>query len=155
MNKQQKSNLAKTAIYLLEKVNPNYFDMRNAATSLVDGVRTYLGPNEVLKANHTCKTACCFLGYAPLALPKAGKGILSWEDYAKSVMGTSSYYADWHFLFSMDWPSNTKQAASRALFLLEGKNYMELDEEDYDFSKTYFTSFSKAKLIERLSVFVK
>jgi len=148
MNKQQRSNLAKTAIYLIEKAKDEHFDMfqylKTKNDSRIDA------PNEVCAIYNECGTTCCFAGHGPMALRSKiviGEG---WTKYNERVFGVSDPEALWIFLFDSDWVNSRKQAASRALIFLE-KGLPDIFSE---YSSTYLTSISNKKLVERLEAFV-
>lgn len=148
MNKQQRSNLAKTAIHLIEKAKDEHFDMRQYLNTTEHSRIEY--PAEVCTSYNECGTTCCFAGHGPMALRSKiviGEG---WNEYNKRVFGVTDPEALWIFLFDSDWVNSRKQAASRALIFLE-KGLPQIYSE---YSSTYLTSLSNKKLVERLEAFV-
>lgn len=149
MNKQQRSNLAKTAIFLIEEAKDEHFDMGyylSARASTGDN------PQIVREYYSDCGTTCCFAGHGPIALKSKINKNDDWEDYQLRVFGIdeAGHFKDWEFLFSPNWFNSRKQAASRALTFLEKG----LPESFDECSSTYFTSFSNRKLVDRLRAFV-
>ena len=148
MNKQQRSNLAKTAIYLIEKAKDEHFDM-NQYLSIADDSRSET-PDEVRTTYNECGTTRCFAGHGPMALKSKIVFGEEWTKYNKRVFGVTDSEDLWLFLFDGDWVSSRKQAASRALIFLE-KGLPKIFNE---YSSTYLTSLSNKKLVERLQAFV-
>ena len=149
MNKQQRSNLAKTAIYLIEKAKDEHFDMRQYLKTENDSRIEY--PAEVCTNYNECGTTCCFAGHGPIALRSKMVIGEKWNEYNKRVFGLDQAEETlWTFLFDSDWVSSRKQAASRALIFLE-KGLPKIFNE---YSSTYLTSLSNKKLVERLQAFV-
>jgi len=149
MNKTHKSNLAKTAIYLLEEVKAAKFDMKRYA--LVNGYQ--IDPNQVTVNYNECGTTCCFAGHAPMALnisPKSKIGkIEDWLEYLEEVFLISPPSIEWKFLFSQHWSNSRKQAAARAVVFLESgvPNLL-------SYGNMFLTRVTYKQLIERLNVFV-
>ena len=148
MTKQQRSNLAKTAIYLIEKAKDEHFDMKQYLNTPEHSRIEY--PAEVCTIYNECGTTCCFAGHGPMALrSKIGIGE-KWNEYNGRVFGVSQVMIEWTFLFDSDWVNSRKQAATRALIFLEKGVPYEFDE----YKSTYLTSLSNKKLVERLEAFV-
>lgn len=149
MTKQQQSNLAKTAIFLIEEAKDEHFDMAFYLSARED---TGDNPQKVREYYSECGTTCCFAGHGPIALKSKINKNDDWEDYQLRVFGIDEahHLKDWEFLFSQNWLNSRKQAASRALTFLEKG----LPESFSESSSTYFTSFSNRKLVDRLSAFV-
>ena len=149
MNKTHRSNLAKTAIYLLEKVKAAKFDMERYA--FVNGYK--IDPNQVTVNYNECGTTCCFAGHAPMALnisPKSKIGkIADWFEYLGEVFLISPRSIEWKFLFSQHWSNSRKQAAARAVMLLESDF-----QYHFSYNDMFLTRVTYKQLIERLNVFV-
>tara|TARA_R110002167_G_scaffold221122_1_gene425839 strand:+ start:384 stop:845 length:462 start_codon:yes stop_codon:yes gene_type:complete len=148
MNKQQRSNLAKTAIFLIEKAKDEHFDMHGYSMPNEHSLIEY--PNEVCAIYNECGTTCCFAGHGPMALRSKMVIGEKWNKYNKRVFGVDVAEKLWLFLFDSDWVNSRKQAASRALIFLE-KGLPEIFSE---YKSRYLTSLSNKKLVERLEAFV-
>ena len=151
MTKTHRSNLAKTAIYLLEKVKDEKFDMKSYA--LFENKNRIL-PHEVIANYNKCGTTCCFAGHAPMALginPDSEiSKIENWPDYISMVFGIYYYDKSWVFLFSEHWSNSKKQAAARTIVFLESGTPENII---YD-EKRFLPSLTKEQLIKRLKPFV-
>ena len=148
MNKQQRSNLAKTAIYLIEKAKDEHFDMRQYLITTEHSRIEY--PAEVCTSYNECGTTCCFAGHGPMALRSKMVIGEKWNEYNKRVFGVAQDESLWTFLFDSDWVNSRKQAASRALIFLE-KGVPEIF---FEYQSRYLTPLSNKKLVERLQAFV-
>lgn len=180
MNKQQKSNLAKTAIKLLQDASIK-FDM---GYFVIDPDGDMLDLKDVKDAKidkaPECGTSCCFAGYGPIALHNATH-YKTWTSYTEGSYdardtGDVEESLRWHFLFSDGWASDKKQAAARAVVLLENggvvpERAFEKDSKRYDignddsinyqtestvidYDKRYLTKLSIKQLIARLEPFI-
>lgn len=151
MTKQQRSNLAKTAIFLIEEAKDENFSM---ITYLYANSNVNDNPKDAKRSYNKCGTTCCFAAHGPIALKAKIHDLEEWDSYILRVFGIdeSDFIkgTDWSFLFSSTWNNSRKQAASRALTFLEKG----LPESFSESSSTYFTSFSNRKLVDRLSAFV-
>lgn len=151
MTKQQRSNLAKTAIFLIEEAKDEHFSM---FTYLYADGNVNDNPEDAKRSYNECGTTCCFAGHGPIALRAKIHDLEEWDSYILRVFGTDEsdfiIGTDWSFLFSPMWNNSRKQAASRALTLLEKGT----PEKYSEFDSTYFTSFSNRKLVDRLRAFV-
>jgi hypothetical protein len=144
--KKQKSNLARTAIYILEKVDKSKFIMQNYSSNEYG---EDIIPKDVKKNYNECGTTCCFAGHGPISLPYSAKDSIYWNRYVEKTYGIEEGSGGWEFLFGPEWSDNTKQAASRALKYLKGEM-----PEDFENKEIYYKSFSNKKLIEKLNAFV-
>lgn len=151
MTKKQKSNLAKTAIWLLDHTDgrkihngiDRKFDMEYYAR---DNNRILPPPKRVIE----CGMSCCFAGCGPLAL--GGTKETNWNNYLKKTFGVTVFIEGvFFFLFYSAWPNSPKQAASRALVFLEKGDVPKYGK----FNKKYLTHLSKKALKDRLFKFVK
>jgi hypothetical protein len=146
ITKAHKSNLAKTAIYLLEKVKPEKFNM----LYYLDASYGDQFPSNAKAAYKECGTTCCFAGHGAIALPRLTRPKESWIDYVARVYGIEEHSIEWNFLFSVDWDDDIRQAALRALVFLESgvPDVFDAIEDNY------LKSLSKQDLLERLRKFV-
>ena len=145
MTKTHKSNLAKTAIYLLKKAKDEKFDM--FTFSRVRGGS--ISPIEVVSEYNKCGTTCCFAGHAPMALGNPSGEINTWHKYILNVFGVSCETGDWQFLFCSYWGNSRKQAAARAVVFLESGT-----PEDYLLRDKFLPHSTIKQLIERLKPFI-
>lgn len=176
MNRQQKSNLAKTAIKLLQdktiKFDMSWF-MRDS-----DGDRIYLNNAIKIARKPECGTSCCFAGYGPIALLNGSK-YSNWINYMEGSYsandtGSKKQSLRYNFLFCEKWPDDRKQAAARAIKILENGGNLPKGalKGDYtedsissggviidayhlvDYDKRYLTKLTIDQLIKRLEPFV-
>jgi hypothetical protein len=156
MKKKYKQRIAKLAIEILEHSNNN---------NKIDGgvkfdMSTFMADNRGYSIDEVkipeCGTSCCFAGYAPSVFPYTKK-LKEWKDVVNFITGNKKFFWDADpvsdFLFSNSWSNNIKQAASRALYVLENEEKF-MDDEYISRSDNFYTSFSKDKLIERLNKFL-
>jgi hypothetical protein len=99
-----------------------------------------------------CGTSCCFLGYAPLIFTQASK-IKKWSDVCRWVTGFHQSNR-FNFLFGPYWPAKPKQAAQRALFLIENPKATRLPQSPYGMKNhpeiRAYRRLTKKELQERL-----
>ena len=146
MNDTHKSNLAKTAIYLLEEVEDAKFNMEDYAKNRQNDC--IFSPKHIIKKYNECGTCCCFAGHAPMALGEETDHS-SWEEYLDEVFKAKDQSQNWFFLFSARWSNSRHQSAARAVVLLESgvpEIYMTKDK--------FLSDLTDAELIERLKPFV-
>lgn len=145
LTRQQKSNLAKTAIKLLEADDLIKFNMGDWAQNKYNGATERIVPQDV---KNECGTVCCFAGYGPIALHNAHNYPSNeWRDYVAGTFGGAN-----NFLFSGSWSSNRKQAASRALWVLENNKTRP---DSYTYRSVYYIKLTTSELIDRLQRFVR
>ena len=153
MNKIHKSNLAKTAIYLLEEVKNSKFNMDAYA---LEKNGNWIPPMSLASKYKECGTVCCFAGHAPMALKINQKSktwkTISWVAYVKEIFGTGESENDWKFLFSFGWANLRKQAAARAVVFLESG--VPEGWEGWNFDNKFLPRATNKQLIERLRPFV-
>lgn len=150
MTKQQKSNLAKTAIALLD--SDIDFNMHAFARD-ADGEN--ISPYEVNK----CGTSCCFAGYGPVVLHN-GHCYINWGKYTIGTFGADSGGGDeekstiiWYFLFDDIWPDSKLEAAARALIVLEDRlDITNID--DFSGDERYAVGLTKKYLKKKLAKFI-
>lgn len=162
MTKRQKSNLARTAIHMLnDKIMKFYmkrFFNSSCAWEVVNKPKEYV-----------CGTSCCFAGYGPMALNNVRIKDEDWSKYVDRSFGCEDGSYLFEFLFSSDWPDDKKQAACRALAVLQRPTVV----DDFEYKKTkvfksssfleeykemyktkYLSRISQKKLIEELEKYV-
>jgi hypothetical protein len=146
LQKKQQSNLAKTAIYLLEKVPDSKFSMEYYAN---DDCGIDFDPHEIKKAYNECGTSCCFAGHGPMALTRSVGKCDRWDEYVFKTYGVNEGDDEWEFLFGPVWDDNRLQAAARALYYLTSGV-----PEYFNSSDKYYISFTFEEIIEKLHAFV-
>lgn len=131
LTKEQQSNLAKTAIYMLQDQKLQLLMSRYSSLTcpIFDGLIRWQvlpfmvvavcdKPADQFYAKEDCGASCCFAGYGPYA------GVRSldyekWHEYVKRVFGADTGDDEiWNFLFSGRWSDSREEAAARALAFL-------------------------------------
>lgn len=149
MTKKQKLNLVKTAIYMLQTESVLKMDWycfyRDGEAGFED-----IPKKPLPKSLNECGTSACFAGHGPFAL-KNKKIVekIGWYNYVQEIFSDDDLVYDW--LFSSNWPNFKKQAAARAILLLENKiEKYEIEDYCIEYSKKFLTKFSIPQLIQRL-----
>lgn len=142
---EQKSNIAKTAIFMLKDENFE-FNMRH-----------YCSANNTLALNinpviHVCGTSCCLAGYGPIALGNGGGQ--TWDKYISEFFGKDNIV--WSFLFDPNWPSDRLEAAARVIYFFNNeKSVREWSEQEIEhFEMRFWTDESVEELIEELEKYI-
>ena len=164
MNKKQKSNLATTAIYLIDNKDKINFKMHQFVDN--DGSCPD-APTEFISVKNECGTSCCFAGHGIYALKETRESVkkfADWDQYTDDRF-LGDYGSDNHdflfdFMFGGLWHDKPIQAAKRALMVLEKDKKIEKIEKDYrknadlNYMKKYLKGVSKEEVRERLTKFL-
>jgi hypothetical protein len=166
MNKKQKSNLATTAIYLIDNKDKINFDMETFAHS-GDPYDCILSPTKLIPIKNECGTSCCFAGHGVYALKETKENVKKfedWDEYANDrFLGkydSKNYDFMFDFLFGSNWRNKPIQAAKRALMVLEKDKELETMKKKYaedvalNYKKKYLKGVSKEEVRERLTKFL-
>lgn len=155
MDPTKKSNLARTAIFMLQsgiEIRMDDFIETQGWTScrIIPPLFYY----------EKCGTTCCFAGFGPVALQNLESDEESWFDYidrtflGKDVDPTSDIFT---FLFSDCWPDDKGEAACRALAFLESdEDWLKWCEYGKVPGQGVFRSTldTRESIIERLKAFI-
>ena len=153
-----KHNIAATAIYMLED---NQFPLNMNMYQFIGPYEgdEISGEQQVIPAEdfHECGTACCFVGFAPLAVNDV-KQYETWDGYSFRILGLCrDYEGDREievFLTDANWPNDKLQAAARALYAL----LHEAAPEDYNSygedATRFYENLNKKEIIGLLKVFL-
>lgn len=145
MTLKQRSNLARTAVFMLR--NNYVLDMNTYFRSHTGQMHDPFDETPSLKDYKHCGTTCCFAGHGPIAL-KNRKPHETWQDYIDRTFTGEDYDGGvFNFLFSGNWPNNKKQAAARALTYLRDEDTAL---NDFEYTEIFLKSYSAPKLIREL-----
>lgn len=154
MNSEQKSNLARTAIFMLS----SDYDLRMNVFFKTPGLtESLVYMPDMERYENECGTVCCLAGHGPPALLNRIEGESRWIDYIeRTFIGGGDNYLLFNFLFSGTWPNEKFETAARVLALLEEREeYKECMGRNAIGRMRFGTDFdTRESLIERLQEFV-
>lgn len=149
LSKIHQRRLAKLAIALLKHSRRDVIKINNR--ELRFDMSDYMGEEDgesvEVPCQHARATSCCFLGFAPMVFPHVVKNVTEWDTVVEYVIGRQKTDAEL-FLFGTSWSNIPKQAAARALTLLENGQVP-------DYTKlTFHDRLTNDEIIERLQKFL-
>lgn len=154
-----KSNLARTAISLLEHWDGNKININDKVLQFYMPRFCGIGIESNLEAldysQHKCATSCCFVGFGPWAL-NDHKAYDSWQHFIDVNYGiTDDKDLDWDFLFGGLHENDPKNTAGRTLAYLKGDpSCIYMLSTRIDYATFWYRGYTEKEIIADLRSFV-
>lgn len=150
ITQEQRNNLVKTTIYMLQDTVAEFkmFSFHDVNDK---------EERPLFAAKHTCGTSCCLAGYGPAALNNATEDH-SWWTYCEDTFGAVDN-REFCFLFDSDWPDDRLEAGARVVKFLSDPVFVdkwnrEGEEDLYDYDVRFHSGETAEELIATLRTFI-